>query len=140
MKLFSTYDIAASSLIAHGINNEIIANNIANSESFIKDKKGIRHPYTAKISVFKFLPLKKNEKNIGGVYISKIIENKTPYNVIYQPNHIFANKKGFVESSNVNILNETIANMDSTQNYRTSLDILNTIKILILKTLSLYEI
>lgn len=140
MKLLAAYDIAASSLIAQGINNEIRANNLANSESFFKDRNGKFHPYKAKIPIFTFLPYEKKEKNIGGVYISEIIEDKTPYNITYQPNHIFANKKGFLKSSNVNIINETIFNMDATQHYRASLEILKTIKTLILKTLSLYEI
>ncbi|CUR53198.1 hypothetical protein [Buchnera aphidicola] len=137
--LLDSFDIAASSLIAQSELKRINIKNLAYSESLIKKNNGSYEPYTPETAIVKFLPINKNEKNIGGIYIEKIIQKKKPINFIYQPNNVLANKKGYIPNNNTTPLNETIKNIDISLQYKMSVEILKTIKNLILKTLSLYE-
>ncbi|XBC39551.1 MAG: flagellar basal body rod protein FlgC [Buchnera aphidicola (Chaetogeoica yunlongensis)] len=134
MSLFSIFDIAGSSLIAQSKKMSIHATNLANIDSLIYTNKKLS-PYIAKKVILKFNSCLKNK--LGGVKIDKIIDDKSPLKSIYNPNSPIADSSGFAKTSNVNLISETIDAITAARDFETNLEMLNTTKNLIMKTLTI---
>lgn len=63
----------------------------------------------------------------GNVELTEIIDNK-PGDVIYMPEHPNADKEGYVEMSNVNVVNEMVDMIAATRSYEANLQALNSAK------------
>lgn len=63
----------------------------------------------------------------GKVELTEITDNK-PGDVIYMPEHPNANKEGYVEMSNVNVVNEMVDMIAATRSYEANLQALNSAK------------
>jgi len=78
-----------------------------------------------------------NDPAVAKVGIERIIESEEPLKAQYQPNHPNANEDGYVYMPNVNPV-EVMANMiDASRSYQTNVEVLNTTKQLLMKTISL---
>ncbi|TDT69142.1 flagellar basal-body rod protein FlgC [Hypnocyclicus thermotrophus] len=119
MGVFNIMNKAASGMTAERFRMDIIADNIANANTTVTEQGG---PYRRKLVVFEE-KLKKELKvpmNINidskeasiskseGVKVAKVIEDKTPFRYVYDPNHPNANEKGYVAMPNVNTINEMV--------------------------------
>lgn len=135
MSLFNIFDISGSAMLAQSQKIKIHASNLANSESLI-EKNGHLYPYIAKQAILKF-DSSNADNNIGGVKIEKIINNPAPLKSVYNPNSPIANSKGFAKISNVDLVTETVSAISASRNYEINLEVLNTIKHMIIKTLSI---
>ncbi|CAL4322841.1 Flagellar basal-body rod protein FlgC [Buchnera aphidicola (Eriosoma lanigerum)] len=132
MNLFNVLDIASSGLDVQSKKINMNATNIANVDSMIiKNKK--MYPYVAKKILLKF----DNNKNIGGVKIDKIIPDSASFNLLYNPNNPMSDKNGYVKTSNVNVVSEIIDSISASRNYQANIEMINTIKLLLIKTLSM---
>lgn len=136
MSLLSIIDIAGSAMTAQSEKIDVIASNIANAESIIS-KKGNFYPYLAKKVIFKLNPIKNSL--IGGVKISNIVNDPNPVQLIYDPNNPLSNKQGYVLTSNVNPITETINHISASRNYQANIEVMKTAKFMIMKTLSIGE-
>ncbi|QCI23335.1 flagellar basal body rod protein FlgC [Buchnera aphidicola] len=134
MSLFKIFDIAGSAMSAQSQKMQVHASNLANSDSLV-NKNGKLYPYISKRVVLQFDNFKGSKS--GGVKVKEIVEDKMPCRVIYDPNSPIANSKGFAKTSNVNIVSETISAISASRNYQANLEILNTIKFMIMKTLTI---
>ncbi|QTM69224.1 flagellar basal body rod protein FlgC, partial [Buchnera aphidicola (Hormaphis cornu)] len=75
---------------------------------------------------------------LGGVNSDKIIDIKNPpFKLRYDPSNPFSNVKGYVKTSNVNPIYETINSITAARNYQANIEILNTVKSLIMKIISI---
>ncbi|WP_422667256.1 flagellar basal body rod protein FlgC [Buchnera aphidicola] len=136
MSLLNVFNIAGSAMIAQSQKINIIASNIANSESMVY-KNGKFHPYIAKRVIFQVDPQKNS--SIGGVKVSKVINIENPYKLVYDPNHPLSDKQGYIKTSNVNLVEETINNIEASRSYQANIEVLKTIKTMIIKTLTIGE-
>lgn len=136
MSLLNIIDIAGSAMTAQSEKIDIIASNIANAESIIS-KEGKFYPYLAKKVIFKLNPIKNSL--IGGVKIANIVNDPNPTQLIYDPNNPLSNKKGYVLTSNVNPITETINHISAARNYQANIEVMKTAKFMIMKTLSIGE-
>lgn len=136
MSLFNILDISGSAMTAQSEKINIIAKNLANSESIIY-KNGKYYPYIAKRVVL--TSCRSNKTGIGGVKVAAIINDKNPMQIIYDPNNPLSNKKGYVLKSNVNPISETIEHISASRAYQANIEVLKTAKYMILKTLSIGE-
>ncbi|XBC41581.1 MAG: flagellar basal body rod protein FlgC [Buchnera aphidicola (Kaburagia rhusicola rhusicola)] len=134
MSLLKIFDIANSAMIAQSQKMQIHASNLANIDSLV-NTNGKLHPYIAKKIILKFD--NSNDSGSGGVKVEKIIDDTTPLKVIYDPNNPIANSQGFSEISNVNVVTETINAIAASRNYQANLEVLNTVKSMIMKTLTI---
>lgn len=57
--------------------------------------------------------------------------------VTYDPKHPMADEKGYVTSPNVNAIDEMVNMMSASRSYQNSVDMMNTTKTLLQKTLSI---
>ncbi|AYN24731.1 flagellar basal body rod protein FlgC [Buchnera aphidicola] len=136
MSLLNILNIAGSAMTAQSEKINVIASNLANSESIIC-KDGKFYPYTAKKVIFKLDPLKNSL--IGGVKVFSIINDPNPMQLIYDPSNPLSNKKGYVLKTNVNPVTETINHISASRNYQANIEVVKTAKSMIMKTLSIGE-
>ncbi len=133
---FRAMRISASGLAAERMRMDLISSNIANYNSVRTDRS---EAYRRKIAVFNQY-IDKSAKGLNkfkGVTVSKIIEDPSPFKMSYDPNHPNANEAGFVETSNVNILNEMADMIMATRSYESNADAFNANKQMFLKALEI---
>ncbi|XBC37981.1 MAG: flagellar basal body rod protein FlgC [Buchnera aphidicola (Floraphis choui)] len=135
MSLLKIFDIAGSAMVAQSQKMQMHASNLANTDSLI-NKNGKLYPYIAKKAILKYDNLDDTELG-GGVKIKEIINDTTPLKSIYDPQSPISDSNGFAKISNVNVITETISAISASRNYQANLEILNTAKSMIMKTLSM---
>ncbi|MBT0731200.1 flagellar basal body rod protein FlgC [Rosenbergiella nectarea] len=130
--MLSIFDISGSALRAQSQRLNVSASNLANADS-VTGPDG--QPYVAKQVVFKAEPM--SVAGIGGVKVSGIIDDPTPFKQVYQPENPLADEKGYVKMPNVNVVAETVNSISASRSYQANVEVLNTVKSLMLKTLTL---
>ncbi|MER2471725.1 flagellar basal body rod protein FlgC [Photorhabdus laumondii] len=132
MSLLSVFDIAGSALSAQSQRLNISASNMANADS-VAGPDG--QPYRAKQVVFRVAAAAGQET--GGVRVSEIVDDPTPFRLEYQPGHPLADEKGYVRMPNVDVVGEMINTISASRSYQANVEVLNTTKSIMLKTLTL---
>lgn len=131
MALLSIFDISASALTAQSQRLNVSASNMANAES-VAGPDG--EPYRAKQVVFQTAP--QGRYDIGGVKVSQLIEDRSAASGV-QPGHPLADEKGYVRMPNVDTVGEMINTISASRSYQANLEVMNTAKVLLQKTLTL---
>ena len=135
MGLFNTFDVSGSAMTATSIRMNLVASNLANVNSAASSVEGT---YKSRQAVFKtvideFQP----DPAVAKVAVEKIVESEEPLKAQYQPHHPNANEEGYVYMPNVNPI-ESMANMiDASRSYQTNVEVLNTTKQLLMRTINL---
>ena len=73
----------------------------------------------------------------GRVKVSNITETNTPARTMYEPNNPLANAEGVVTYSNVNPVEEMVNMISASRSYQNNVEVMNTAKSLLLKTLQM---
>lgn len=133
MSLFNVFNIASSAMTAQSQRLNVVASNLSNAESATSSTG---QPYRSRQVVFS--TLHSAATGVGsGVKVSKVIEDPAPMRQIYEPKHPLANPEGYVTMPNVNVVDEMVNMMSASRSYQNSVDMMNTTKTLLLKTLTL---
>jgi len=128
----SIFAISGSALTAQSQRMNVAASNLANADS-VTGPDG--QPYRAKEVVFQVAAPAGQE--IGGVQVSGVVESSAPEKLIYQPGNPLADPQGYVRMPNVNVVEEMVNSMSASRSYQANIDVLNTAKTLMQKTLTL---
>ncbi|KJS87523.1 MAG: flagellar basal body rod protein FlgC [Peptococcaceae bacterium BICA1-8] len=143
MSLFSTFKVSASGLSAERLRMDVIADNISNAETTRTSTGG---PYRRKMVVFSpyrsFENTLKRESNLQqGVKVDKIVEDKAPFKLVYNPEHPDAiqegQQKGYVAMPNVDIVKEMVDMISATRAYEANVAALNSAKSMAFKALEI---
>ena len=127
----SIFDIAASAMAAQSQRMNTTASNLANADSVAgPDGK----PYRARQVVFEMAP--SGGQAIGGVKVARVIEDQSPLRMLHDPKNPNANAQGYVAQSNVNVVEEMVNMISASRSYQANVEVLNTAKTLMLKTLT----
>jgi len=132
MSLFSIFDISGSAMAAQSQRLNVVASNLANADS-VTSSTG--EPYRARQVVFS--TLNTSAKNAKGVKVAGVIHDPSPMKVAYNPKHPMADEKGYVTTPNVSVVDEMVNMMSASRSYQNSVDMMNTTKTLLQKTLSI---
>lgn len=132
MAMFSIFDISGSALTAQSQRMNVTASNLANADS-VAGPDG--EPYRAKQLVFESMA--RNANDIGGVRVREIVEDMSPLRMEYQPDHPLADADGYVSMPNVEPVNEMVNMISASRSYQANVEVMNTNKQLLLKTLTL---
>src|SRR5690625_226298 len=73
----------------------------------------------------------------GGVKVTNIIEDETPFKQVYNPAHPDANEEGYVQLPNVDPLKEMVDLMSATRSYEANVTSLNASKNMLMKALEI---
>jgi flagellar basal-body rod protein FlgC len=134
MSLFKTFDIAASGVSAQSQRLNATASNLANAES----AAGPDAPaYRARQVVFQAAPLKAGEQATPAVKVKSVIEDTAAPRRVHDPKHPLADETGYVTLPNVNVAEEMVNMLSASRSYQSNLEVMNTAKSLLLKTLTL---
>jgi flagellar basal-body rod protein FlgC len=137
MSMFRVFDVAASGMRAQSARLNVVASNLANAES-ITSSNG--QPYRAKQVVFQAQPLGANNKQAVGVQVAGVLEDQTPPKLVYDPKNPLADANGYIAMPNVNVVEEMTNMISASRSYQTNIDVMNTAKTLLLRTLSLGQV
>lgn len=133
MSLFRVFDISSSAMHAQSARLNAVASNLANAES-VTSSNG--QPYRAKQVVFQAAPVGTN-KNALGVKVASVIEDQSPAKLVFDPRHPLADANGYVAMPNVNAVEEMTNMISASRAYQTNVEVMNTAKTLLMRTLSL---
>jgi len=144
MTIFNSLRTSATGLSAERLRMDLIANNLANAETTRTEEGG---PYVRKVAVFKphnsFESILKNKmEGPQGVSVEKIIEDKAPFRLEYEPNHPDAIQeegelKGYVRYPNVNPVKEMIDMISASRAYEANVTVMNSAKSMAMKALEI---
>ncbi|MBX9812849.1 MAG: flagellar basal body rod protein FlgC [Burkholderiales bacterium] len=132
MSLFNVFDIAASAMAAQSQRLNVVASNLANADSATSSTG---QPYRARQVVFTATTV--SPQGASGVKVTGVIEDPSPMKLVYEPKHPLANAEGYVAMPNVNVVEEMVNMISASRSYQNSVDMMNTAKTLLLKTLTL---
>ncbi|SFU20257.1 flagellar basal-body rod protein FlgC [Kosakonia arachidis] len=132
MSLFSIFDISGSAMAAQSKRLNVSASNMANADSVTgPDGK----PYRAKQVIFNVDG--GPDQEIGGVRVSDIVESDAPDRLVYEPGNPLADGQGYVHMPNVDVAGEMVNTISASRSYQANVDVMNTAKTMMLKTLTL---
>lgn len=133
MSLFKVFTVSGSALSAQSQRLNVVASNLANADS-VAGPDG--QPYKARQVVFQ-TQLVDAEQGTAGVRVAQVIEDEAAPRRIHDPDHPLADADGYVTMSNVNVVEEMVNMISASRSYQTNVDVMNTAKSLLLKTLQL---
>lgn len=132
MSLFNIFNVAGSGMAAQSQRLNAVASNLANADSTTSaDGK----PYRAKQVIFSATPM--GGADVQGVKVVRVAEDASPMKMVYDPKHPMADAKGYVAMPNVNVVDEMVNMISASRAYQNNVDVLNTSKTLLLKTLTI---
>jgi flagellar basal-body rod protein FlgC len=132
MSLFNVFDIASSALTAQSERLNVTASNIANADSAVgPDGKA----YKARQVVFQAVPAQ--DGVTAKVRVAGVVEDSSPNRQVYDPKHPLADAQGYVTMPNVSVVDEMVNMLSASRSYQSNVEIMNTAKNLLLKTLTL---
>ncbi|MFK8083248.1 MAG: flagellar basal body rod protein FlgC [Granulosicoccus sp.] len=126
----SIFDIAGSAMRAQNLRLNATASNLANANSVAgteEDAYRARHPVFAAIL----------QGELGGVETRGIVESNREVNKRHEPDHPLANDEGYVFGSNVDNVEEMANMMSASRSYQSNVNLLSTVRQLMLQTLKM---
>jgi flagellar basal-body rod protein FlgC len=132
MSLFNIFNISGSAMTAQSQRLNVVASNLANADSTTSANG---QPYRAKQVMFSATPM--GDGGGVGVKVSGVGEDASPMKMLYDPKHPMANAQGYVTLPNVNVVEEMVNMISSSRSYQNNVEVMNTSKSLLLKTLTI---
>ncbi len=134
MSLFNVFQVSASAMSAQSMRLNTVASNLANADSVVSaDGK----PYKAKQVVFEATPLGGQGEMSQGVRVRQVVDSAAPPRMVYDPKNPAADAKGYVAFPNVDVVEEMTNMISASRSYQTNVEVMNTAKTLMLRTLQI---
>ena len=74
---------------------------------------------------------------VGGVQVASVLESNAPPRMQYDPDNPLADARGYVTLPNVDVVAETVNMISASRSYQANVEVINTAKSLMAKTLTL---
>ncbi len=139
MGLSSVFDITGTALNAQSLHIDTIAKNMANAQVLAgseQDAYRARRPIFSSI-LESNINFSFNKSNMGGVKVDGMSYSDTPIEKQMMRENPFADEQGYVYLSNVNLVEEMAHMMEASRNYQSNIEVMNTSKQLMQRTISL---
>ena len=132
--MLNVFQVAGSALHAQSTRLNTTASNLANADSVVSaDGK----PYRAKQVVFEATPMGNTGELSKGVRVRQVVDDASPPRMVYDPKNPVADEKGYVAFPNVNVVEEMTNMISASRSYQTNVEVMNTAKTMLLRTLSI---
>ena len=134
--MLSIFNISGSAASAQSQRLNVVASNLANADT-VAGPNG--QAYKARQVTFQteLMGQTANDATSAGVRVSTVSEDQTPGRRVHDPKHPSADADGFVTYSNVNAVEEMVNMISASRSYQNNLEVMNTAKTLLLKTIQL---
>jgi flagellar basal-body rod protein FlgC len=145
MSLFSVLSVSASGMQAQRTRAELLAENLANSETTRTPEGG---PYRRKDAIFSSTSVSSPfasafdaalDPNVMGVEVSEVVSDTREPERRYLPNHPDADEKGYVAFPRVNPAEDMVDLMGAARNYEANVAAVSAIKDMIYRSLDLFR-
>ena len=139
MALDNLFGIAGSALNAQTARMNATASNLANAGAVAASDKDA---FRAKRTVFKTIMQEIGStpsSNTGGVKVSGISDAPKPIARMSDPGNPSADKDGYVYLSNVNEMTEMVEMMAAARSYQNNVEVVNTARQLMMRTLDIIK-
>ncbi len=139
MSMFQIFNVSGSATSAQTQRLNVVASNLANADT-VAGPDG--QAYKARQVVFQTQLMGEvvstgGQAGAAGVRVSTIAEDNTPGRRVHDPKHPGADAQGYVTYSNVNPVEEMVNMISASRSYQNNVEVMNTAKNLLLKTLQL---
>jgi flagellar basal-body rod protein FlgC len=132
MSMFNIFNVSGSAASAQSQRLNVVASNLANADT-VAGPDG--QAYKARQVVFQTQLM--GEVGAAGVRVSTIQEDQTAGRRVHDPKHPGADAEGYVTYSNVNPVEEMVNMISASRSYQNNVEVMNTAKSLLLKTLQM---
>ena len=130
--MLKIFDVSGSAVSAQTQRLNVVASNLANADT-VAGPNG--SAYKARQVVFSTQPM--GDVGAAGVRVSNITESEAAGRRVHDPKHPGADAEGYVTYSNVNPVEEMVNMISASRSYQNNIEVMNTAKTLLLKTLQL---
>ena len=159
MSFFDSFNISASGMTSQRLRMDTISQNLANVNTTRTDSG---EAYRRKTVVFQEISSGKSFRNhldnslgnygsssarasslgksiggSGGVKVTSIVEDQSPFTEVYDPTHPDANEEGYVEMPNVNSVEEMTNLISANRSYEANITAFNATKGMATKALDI---
>jgi len=132
MSMFSIFNVSGSAISAQAQRLNVVASNLANVDA-VAGPDG--SPYKARQVVFQTAPM--GSDGAAGVRVQSMKESDAPGRKVHDPSNPLADAEGYVTHSNVNAVDEMVNMISASRSYQNNVEVMNTAKTLLLKTLQM---
>jgi flagellar basal-body rod protein FlgC len=131
--------IAASGMSAQRLRVQLIAANVANSETTRTPEGG---PFRRKDAVFQVADFGKTSDGLPlmGVQVSDVIASSEPFITRYEPTHPDANAEGLVQYPNVNPVEEMVNLTEATRAFDANVAVMRAVRNMVLSAQDLLRV
>jgi len=142
MSLFSIFNASGSAVSAQSQRLNVVASNLANADT-VAGPDG--QAYKARQVTFETVLMGQPGEAGGaqasaGVRVSNVGEDQTPGRRVHDPKHPSADADGYVTYSNVNAVEEMVNMISASRSYQNNIEVMNTARTLLAKTLQLGQV
>ena len=136
MSLFSIFNVAGSGMAAQSLRLNTVASNLANADSVASTPEAA---YRAREPLFAAMQKQPGSSNAAGegVQVLGLSESQSAIPSRYEPGNPLADADGNVYASNVNPVDELVNMISASRSYQNNVEVMNTAKQLMVKTLDL---
>ncbi len=138
MSMLNIFNVSGSAVSAQSQRLNVVASNLANADT-VAGPDG--QAYKARQVVFQTMmmgaPTGGNEAASAGVRVSTVVEDQTQGRRVFDPKHPSADADGYVTYSNVNAVEEMVNMIAASRSYQNNVEVMNTAKNLLQKTLQM---
>ena len=132
MSMLNIFNVAGSAVSAQSQRLNVVASNLANADT-VAGPDG--QAYKARQVTFQTQLM--GEVGAAGVTVSNVSEDQSPGRRVHDPKHPSADAEGYVTYSNVNAVEEMVNMISASRSYQNNIEVMNTAKTLLLKTLQI---
>jgi flagellar basal-body rod protein FlgC len=132
MSMFAIFGVSGSAISSQAQRLNVVASNLANADA-VAGPDG--QAYKSRQIVFETVPM--GGQGDSGVKVKNITESDAPGRRVHDPYHPSADGEGYVTHSNVNPVEEMVNMMAASRSYQNNVEVMNTAKSLLLKTLQM---
>ena len=132
MSMLQIFNVSGSAVSAQSQRLNTVASNLANADT-VAGPDG--QSFKARQVVFQTVAM--GDTGTAGVRVSTVTEDQTPGRRVHDPKHPGADADGYVTYSNVNPVEEMVNMISASRSYQNNIEVMNTAKSLLLKTLQM---
>jgi len=131
--------IAASGMAAQRLRVQLIAANVANSETTSTPEGG---PFRRKDAVFQVAPMGRTPEgmDLAGVHVSQVIASSDPFITRYEPTHPDADAEGIVQYPNVDPVAEMVNLTEATRAFDANVAVIRAARNMVLSAQELLRV
>jgi len=143
MDFFDAMNTSSAALSAQRLRMNLISGNLANVNTTRTQQGG---PYRRKEAVFAAQPVNQSFKriladrqnnNLSSVQVARVVEDRNPPVMKYDPQHPDADEKGYVAMPNINLMEEMVNMISATRGYEANVTALKAAKDMALNALEI---